>query len=272
MMKATEFNAVIFFRPGAVMPLAYNVWIFHNFLAASLRRIAPKARIILMLPEGTQLPFGVTVDKVIYHGDPSQPLMIAEIDAWRHFVESADFDRLTLFLDPDILMQSCGGALWEDEYDIALTWRTDPEMHHGINAGVIGCRPQNKDAVIHFFRRLAETLATLPEADHGWYGDQEALCRLTGLTNPGLEPEERLVVEGTSVRLLPVQDFNYAPPVDKNGEPILEFSPVPAFVHFKGVRKKIMFNYASKFLGYVVKENPRYPGKKKIFPGRPQSK
>lgn len=272
MTKAAEFNAVVFFRPGAEMPLAYNVWIFHNFLAASIRRNAPKARIILMLPQGTQLPFGVTVDKVIHYGDPSQPLMIAEVDAWRHFVESADFDRLTLFLDPDILMQSCRGALWEEDYDVALTWRTDPDMHHGINAGVIGCRPRNKGAVVHFFQRLAETLAALPEEDHAWYGDQEALCRLTGLTNPGRQPDEWLDIEGTAIRLLPVQDFNHAPPVDKNGEPILEFSPSPSFVHFKGVRKKVMFDYATKFLGYVIKDEPRYPGRKKIFPGRPKGK
>lgn len=271
-MEKEEFNAVIFFRPNAEMRLTYNVWVYHNILSASIRRVAPKAQIILLLPEGAEVPFGVTADKIIFCAVADLPLMIAEVEAWRQYLHSPDFDRLTLFLDPDIIMQHRRGALWDDDYDVALTWRTDANVRHGINAGVIGCRPERKDAVIGFFDRVSSTLAALPAEDHNWYGDQEALCQITGLTDPAASPQDRLMVDDASVRILPCLDFNHSTSVDEEGNPILEYAPDPVFIHFKGARKLITFQYARQFLGYLIKDAPRYPAGKKIFPGRPLSK
>ena len=101
-----------------------------------------------------------------------------------------------------------------------------------------------------------------------WYGDQESLLRVTGVNS--FEQFEQIITtpDGTRIKFFDCRDYNHTPDSDPAGRPILTYAPDPYIVHFKGLSKRIMFQYAEQFIGMRFQHDRKAPGGVRIFLGR----
>ncbi len=76
----------------------------------------------------------------------------------------------TAVIDSDTLICMPMDDLWQDEFDIALTWRPDkPDMPY--NGGVIFCREPR------FFAAVLKRMEDDSSLHHPWIGEQKALAQ-----------------------------------------------------------------------------------------------
>lgn len=157
-------------------------------------------------------------------------LMLWILDVARCYLESADFDRDTIMLSPDLLVF---GDLrpWMDAGYFTVLMRTAYPDHPILNA-VQFWPLRRKRLLTQFYDEAWAIAQTLPEGELRWGGDTEPLRQLLQPLTPGLvmrhgKPLARLIesdevlhafssgmasalAHGTVVRpLRPVLDFRY---------------------------------------------------------------
>jgi hypothetical protein len=138
----------------------------------------------------------------------------------------ASFEGEHLTCDADVIFKAPVSDVWDDPFDIALTYRSQPLTltinHSGekagaditqsmpINTGVMFCRTPK------FFADCLEYMASLPDEKLDWWGDQMAVCA---------------VAEKYNVKRLTCDEFNWTPSTRDHYEGA-------RIVHYKGIRKK----------------------------------
>ncbi len=264
-------HIAIFFSPPVDPKAAEAPWSLYQLMRASIQRVSPKARFHLLTLDDAPVPKGVPFDAIVRIPGSIQNrdrLMLDEVESWHNYICSDYFCNPTIFMDFDILAQKDVDKIFEHPYDIGLTWDTDLDQQP-INAGVIPVRPDNREAVKAFFSQALDCIRNLPPKYHDWYGDQEALAKVVDWDGfDGVTPEET-TVQGATVRLFSCAEWNYSEPYEgPDNKPVLKNTPEPVFVHFKGKRKYVMMDYASRFLNIRIKPDSKKVGGYSFFPNR----
>ena len=175
------------------------------------------------------------INVVRFDIDPKK-LMLERSNVQLEYVLKSSFDRPLVFLDSDILLNSSLLSIFENEFDVAVTWRKIDEMP--INGGFMILNNDRPEISKRFFKRFVTIYKEkyLDEAD--WYGDQLALRDCVGLSHSEMAREKVIEIEGCRVLLLPCDIYNFSPKnlfkeicSDLSGKIVL---------HFKGERKRLM--------------------------------
>lgn len=235
-----------------------------SLMAASARRAIPGARIVVLTDQDSVIPDRLPHDVVFRSSGSNDDLMIAKLRAWRDYLRDTDYGN-TVFIDPDVLVQRNPEVIFDGSADLMVTWRFSGQP---VNAGVLFVDGRGDRAMtVNFFDRCLEVAESLSAEDKTWGADQIALAAVTRLGEFGRTPPERLTLSGIRVRVLPCKMFNYSEP-KVNRLPVLKPAPQPYFLHFKGIRKIVMRDFSSSILGMKVKDDPKAPGRIKVFPNQ----
>ena len=276
------YQTACFIVPPVQTEEAKHFWAYANLTAKSFKRETPDVRNILLTTKAAKIPRRLAFDTVQRLAEDirmDKGLMVDECQGWLEFVRSELFNRPTILIDPDLILQKDPIHVFAEDFDVGLTWRVptaDPTSGEPfvigaaqpINAGVIFLNSERKAAVVNFFKRCLDDLMTLPADYWKWYGDQESLLRVTGVNS--FEQFEQIITtpDGTRIKFFHCRDYNHTPDSDPAGRPILTYAPDPYIVHFKGLSKRIMFQYAEQFIGMRFQHDRKAPGGVRIFQGR----
>lgn len=205
---------------------------------SAARHHAEMSPVVLSAP-GTDL--GALRWKVQRKDHPAAPqsIMLDRTLAQLSYLESSRFDRPVVMLDSDILLFGSLRPLFDEDFDVAVTWRDDPSMP--INNGIILLNNRNPAAVRRFFRRYADIYRQSFADRADWYGDQLAMAALIGLDPDEYASRPCVDVEGCRVRLLPCSLYNAKP--KKKLLKMLWPGRRRRVLHFKGAQKPLMFDY-----------------------------
>jgi hypothetical protein len=173
-------------------------------------------------------------------------LMLSRTEAQAAFVRAFEFDRPLVLLDSDILLNGSLQPLFDEDFDVGLTWRPSTEMP--LNGGFMALHNRRPEVSKAFFARFArayrEDFATGGNA--AWYGDQLALQHCIGLDSNQLAVQPLIEREGCRIRLLPCETYNFSP--DNRFDAIADGLPDKLVLHFKGQRKRLMQPFWDAFL------------------------
>ena len=181
------------------------------------------------------------------HVDRAKP-MLERVKAMLGYVESDAFANDTVFLDTDAFPNRRLEQVFDDSFDIGVTYRLTPG-YMPLNEGVIFCSARDKAAVRRFFRSYLATYEALMSdpviaAYYGdvtrWRGGQLSL-------NAVAPPVDRhadgvVALDGVAFRFLPCDLFNYwveAPPRPDGTELDDKF-----ILHLKGDSKPMLSHVA----------------------------
>ncbi len=175
-----------------------------------------------------------------------QALMLSRSQAQLACVERSDFVRPLVLLDSDILIRGSLQPLFAEDFDVALTWRTNKTMP--INGGFLVLHNRRPEVGRAFFRRFLQIYREryAVGSNAGWYGDQLALHDLVGISHKEIHKHERVERDGCRIRLLPCEVYNFSP--DNQLAAIQNGLPDKVVLHFKGQRKRLMEPFWQCFL------------------------
>lgn len=191
--------------------------------------------------DGVRGPFR-RIDRPIDHGK----LMLARASAQLAHVDASPFGRPIVLLDSDILLNGSLQRVFDDDFDVGLTWRASRTMP--INGGLVVLNHRRPEVSRAFFRRFVTHYVDRYGGDGNasWYGDQLALRDLVGLTHQEMKQQDVVTQDGCRIRLLPCDVYNFSP--DNRLAAIQDGLPDKLVLHFKGQRKRLMEPFWSTFL------------------------
>ena len=202
---------VAFLYVGRVSKLA-------QIMVASVRAAMPDARIVQMSDYATRQVTGV--DEIIRKQWDQRLLMPFRL---LHVKEFPPGD--TIFLDADVVVQKDLSPLFQDDFDVALTFRdhTDPSLRGTpeayelmpFNTGVMLSRPSGRA----FWDEAHRLCLVMPDAHKAWFGDQLAIKEVAASTT-------------LRVKQYPCALYNYSPRL--RDEDISE----KFVIHYKGNDRK----------------------------------
>jgi lipopolysaccharide biosynthesis glycosyltransferase len=193
--------------------------IIPEIMVASVHATMPDARIVQMTDFETKKVIGVD-EMIRKHWDqrllmPYRLLHLKEFPAVN-----------AIFLDADVVVQRDLRRLFQDEFDIALTYRdeTDPSLRKSplayqmmpFNAGVMLARSSGRD----FWAEAHRVCLDMPEDRQYWFGDQLAIKEVAARTT-------------LKVKQYPCALFNYSP--SRWDEDLSD----KYVIHYKGNNRKI---------------------------------
>lgn len=172
------------------------------------------------------------------------PLMLNRLLTQISYVRSNDSRSHLTFLDSDILINANLEDLFQQDFDIALTYRDFEDMP--INWGVMFISQQGQSRAIKFLEEVAKVYQERYLTNDIFWCDQYALIDVIGREHFFNRQSDTLYVHSTKILLIPCSVYNFSP------EPTLD-SIVPALkdkkiLHFKGPRKRLMRIYWDVYL------------------------
>lgn len=163
-------------------------------------------------------------------------LMLSRSEAQLAYLQAQDFSQPLVFIDSDILINAALTPLFEEDFDVALTWRQSSTMP--INGGLIILNNRRPEIAKKFFRDFVE-IYRKNYADQGaWYGDQLAMRDLVGLNHRQMQQASLIHIQDCRVLLLSCDIYNFSP--ENNFNSIVNRPIEKAVLHFKGERKRLM--------------------------------
>lgn len=199
-------------------------------MLASAERSNPGCRKVVLTDRKTSFS-GVDVEPVRLDIDPTLA-MLSRFRAWSLFCSRADSH--VAFLDSDILVCADLAHVFEDNFDVALTyraWQVTP-----INAGVVFAHGGSLTRATRFYETAFERNRTDYPNKLQWAGNQETLRDMTDRAD--YSRSDSFIHEQCNfrVKLLPCSTYNFSTPDERmNGS-----YPHAKILHFKGRRKDDM--------------------------------
>lgn len=178
---------------------------------------------LLLTDQSTAVPEAIFARITRIAMDSAQ-LVHSRLKAIQSFLmEEAGEDNIVL-LDPDALVERDFSAVFQADFDVGLTYRSDfadsPMEHEPFNMGVVFIRGDRRDRARSFFdlclRHFAEVESWGPV---GWIPFMQHV--LSGST-------DRLEIGGCTVAFFPSDLYNNSGP-ESAGRPYIR--------HFKGIQK-----------------------------------
>jgi len=182
------------------------------------------------------------LDLPIDHG----ALMFSRSLAQLACIEQDDFAQPLVLLDSDILLRGSLQPLFDEDFDVGVTWRESRTMP--INGGLLVLNNRRPEVVRTFFRRFVAIYRERYGSDGNaaWYGDQLALRDSVGLEHHEMHAHEVYEHDGCRIRFLPCESYNFSP--DNRLAAIVDGLPEKLVLHFKGQRKRLMEPFWEAFL------------------------
>lgn len=208
-----------------------------KLLHRSARQSNPDFRLTILTSADTPLEsLDFDYDRVNYEIDP-RALMRERNRVQLQYVEAhADQKIPFVLLDTDILLNIDPLILFQESYDVGLTWRANNDMP--INGGVVLVSNRNPEASKAFYRRLYENQINDPLELAHWFGEQRSMAKIIGLTPGQLKQTPGMTKDGVVYRFFPCDTHNHTPRYlgvfDR--KKILS----PALFHFKGSTARFM--------------------------------
>ncbi len=170
-----------------------------------------------------------------------QALILSRSLAQFKYIDEFDFSHPLLLIDSDILVNGSIQSIFDEDFDVALTWRNNKLMP--INGGLIILNNRRPDVVRDFFRRfifIYQTSYSDPQNSQ-WYGDQLALRDLIDQSPEDFSNNRVVVVDGCRILLLSCDIYNFSP--ENKYQEICTGLPGKVILHFKGERKRLMTHF-----------------------------
>lgn len=190
-----------------------------QIMVASVRAAMPHANIVQMTDLDTEKIVGV--DDVIRKRWDQKFLMPYRLMHLKEFPPAN-----AIFLDADVVVQKDLRCLFQDEFDIGLTYRdeTDPSLRKSpeayrmmpFNAGVMLSRASGMD----FWAEAYNVCLAMPEDRRLWFGDQLAIKEVAARST-------------LKVNQYPCAIYNYSP--SRWDEDLRD----KFVIHYKGKNRKI---------------------------------
>ena len=149
-----------------------------------------------------------------------------------------------VFLDSDVIVNADLGPLLAEEFDVALTYRDHPNTP--VNGGVIIVKGGAHGSGLRFLERVRSIFDQEFSSARLWWGDQRALIAAVGHERFAHRQADTVEVDGTRVRLLPCDRYNFSPADDEQA--IAAELGDKCILHFKGARKRLMPLYWASYL------------------------
>ena len=210
-----------------------------ELLFRSVNLFHPHSRLLLLTSSNTDCSLlKMDYQCLNFEIDPNA-LMLSRLLAQQSLIHNNNFSTPIVLIDSDILLNGCLEAIFERDFDVALTWRQIDQMP--INGGLIILNNLRPDAVGRFFDDYAKIYFEKYIEEANWYGDQLALKDLCGVTWQEMRDRELIEVNGCKILFLPCERYNFSP----SNILVLENAPITEAVvlHFKGTRKHLMELY-----------------------------
>ena len=171
-------------------------------------------------------------------------VMLDRTRAQKAYIDAYDFAEPLIFIDTDMLLNQDLGPLFEQDFDIGLTWR--PLAAEPINGGLILVNNRRPAEARAFFDEFLALYEQSFSEQATWFGDQAALCRLLDVPAHGTELPRPQRLGAARIQFFPCDTFNFTP---LNHAAALA-SPLDdkAVLHFKGPRKWMMHLYWQAYL------------------------
>ena len=169
----------------------------------------------------------------------SNSVMLDRTRAQKAFVETTSFVDPIIFADTDMLINRNLAPVFDDDFDIGLTWRaSSPDP---INGGIVFINNRRPEAAKTFFQQFLRVYETKAEDQAIWFGDQVALREMLGIPVGGDRLPEPQCFSGVRVAFLPCETYNFTPV--NHPVALAEALIDKAVLHFKGPRKWMMYLY-----------------------------
>lgn len=141
-----------------------------------------------------------------------------------------------IFLDTDILLNVDPLLLFQESYDIGLTWRANNDMP--INGGVVLVSNRNPEASKAFYRSLYQNQIKDPIGLAHWFGEQRSLAKIISLTPEQLKKIPIINKNDINYRFFPCETHNYTP----RYLAVFDRKKIlfPTLFHFKGSTARFM--------------------------------
>lgn len=176
--------------------------------------------------------------------DDRAPLMFSRLAAQIRYIKSISATSNLVFLDSDILINGNLNALFEQDFDIALTYRDNEEMP--INWGAMFISTRNQPAAVQFLERVLENYRTKYFTNPIFWCDQYALMDTIQRDRFFDRDSNLLEIEGARILLVPCETYNFSPE-NKLSSVLFELKD-KQIIHFKGARKRFIQAYWQTYL------------------------
>lgn len=175
--------------------------------------------------------------------DPSRLMLERASAQLKHVLNGLDHHPM-IVLDSDILINASLVPIFEQDFDVAVTWRQNVKMP--INGGFLILNNIRPEITKRFFNRFVSLYQEKYADEAAWFGDQLALRDLMNMNPDGLEQKQIVDVDGCRVLLLPCDTYNYSP--ENKYKEICSKLSEKVVLHFKGERKRLMPHFWNAWL------------------------
>lgn len=224
--------------------LYYEPDMFLNTMFDSAELFNPGCKKVVLTDLNTPISLPPEIEIHRFNVNPSE-LKYAIVKSRIEYLKKSGGSSHIIFLDSDILIQANLASTFQQEFDVAVSYREDKNLPP-INCGVMMVHQKGCEAGQRFFEKVYQTIQNQTYSfKHLWHSEQLAISAMIGKQNMLERKSDLLIVEGIRILLLPCHSYNYSPPTS---QPINAYIPNKKLVHFKGLRKIFMQAYWENFL------------------------
>ena len=228
----------------------YHILIDLMFRSAKL--FHPKCRRAVLSDEQSEFDYLDSSIQVFRNQlEPDAPMMFNRLASQINYIKQYGASTNIVTLDSDILVNADVESLFEEDFDIGLTYRLRDDMP--INWGVmfISCRRPEK--VVTFLEKVLATYRKRYFTSEDFWRDQYALMDVIGRERFSRRKTDWLNIEGVKIKLLPCETYNHSP--ENEAQEFNQPLTKEKIIHFKGNRKRFVEDYWNAYL--ASKEQPR---------------
>ncbi len=220
----------------------------------SVRLFHPGCKCIVLTDNNTDnFPMASECEIKRFDIDPRKIILsrlIAQIEYLKKYAVHED----VLFLDSDIIVNANLEHVFNQDFDIAVTFR-ESKKGMPVNGGMLFVSGRRKERSLAFFERVYAIYMNTYAHHDVWWGDQFALRDALNLRD--FTANTVVDADGVRVLLLSCDEYNYHPP--ESYRSILVELKNKKVLHFKDMRKKMMHLYWNIYLA------ERETGERKMF-------
>lgn len=210
-----------------------------DMLFRSIRLFHPQSTCTVLTDSQTSLKLVSRPFKRVNSNLDHSALMLSRSQAQLRHVQDSDFLQPLILIDSDILINSSLSHIFEQDFDIAVTWRASFRMP--INGGLLILNNKRPNKTKYFFQNFIDIYEKRYAEQASWYGDQLALRDCIGLHHKYMAHEKIIEVNGCRILLLSCETHNFSPNncYEDINHPLNE----KCILHFKGARKRLMATF-----------------------------
>lgn len=191
-----------------------------------------------------ELDDGIDIFRSISEADA--PMMFSRLLYQINYVRQNGSLNNLVMLDSDILINGDLDSLFDQDFDIALTYRQHQDMP--INWGVMFISRCHPERVAKFLEKVLSVYREKYFNSDIFWCDQYALMDVIGLNQFNQRQSDFIEIDGTRILFVPCEVYNYSP--EDNPKTILTPLNGRKILHFKGNRKRFIETYWNAYLGY----------------------